>query len=183
MAPCSYCERLPFTELEWESQHYSTFTQLDGSAKNGCEICGIFRTVVLEYYARHRSCSIEEAEAYHRQLDREDAEIRSQAGNSHSSRDVDLSDDGQSDQSSEATSFFAESVSLDTDAEFAPLSTGVYRIIYTRRVESSIDTMAIPVDDLYPFVDVSSRLGKYAAFLLFLLRGRTTLSFCRQRCP
>ena len=179
MAPCLYCESLPFTELEWESEHYSTFTQLDDSAKNGCEICGIFRAVVLEYYACHRSGSIEEAEAYHRQLDREDAEIRSQAGSSHSSRDVDLSDDGQSDQSSEVTSFFAESVSLDTDAEFAPLSTGVYRIIYTRRAEGS---MAIPVDELYPFVDVSSQLGKYGAFLLFLLRGRTTLSFCRQRC-
>lgn len=70
---CCRCLALPVQDPSFNGsvQHYSTFTELDESVQNGCQICALFRRVLLEYYAHGLSSSVEEAEHYQRQLDQE----------------------------------------------------------------------------------------------------------------
>ena len=144
---CSICSALPLKDpsCSWSVPHYSTFRELDESVQNGCQICVLFRRVLLEYYAHGLSCSVEEAEHYQRQLDREpkrrDAEY------------LDPEEEDQRDRHEERAAFFAEVVPSDIDSNFAPYSRGLQGLLYLRKCPGED---SLPVKEIYPFVEVSS---------------------------
>jgi hypothetical protein len=148
---CSRCSALPITnpKRRWKVQHYSTFAELDKSVRNGCQVCALLRTVLLEYYAHGLSSSVEEAECYHRQLDQHPE-----------SRDNEHSDSEESvrrSQDSRRFPFFVKDVSYETASDSEQQFEGLRGLLYLRVGAEAFD----PVDHIYPFIQVSSLPGKY----------------------
>jgi len=143
---CSKCLALPVQDPSFNSsvQHYSTFTELDESVQNGCQICALFRRVLLEYYAHGLSSSVEEAEHYQRQLDQETER-----------RDGENLDpqEKQPDLDPRPTAFFTKFYHLEIDGNFALHSRGLQGILYLRKHPGEDSD---PVNYIYPFVKVSS---------------------------
>ena len=150
---CSRCSALPVQDPSFNDsvQHYSTFTELDESVQNGCQICALFRSVLLEYYAHGLSSSVEEAEHYQRQLDQEPER-----------RDGENLDpqEKQPDQDPGPTAFFTEFYNLEIDSNFAPHSRGLQGILYLRKRPGED---SVPVNDIYPFVEVSSLPSRHTS--------------------
>ena len=69
--PCTQCSSLPFHNPDWQDPilHQASFADLCESAIRGCQVCALLRTALLEYCARVRSCSVDEADRYQRHLD------------------------------------------------------------------------------------------------------------------
>jgi hypothetical protein len=163
---CEKCSRIPFQDPGrcWMFQHHSTYAELDKSARNGCEICVLFRRVLLEYYADHLSSSVEEAENFHRQLDQDAEEEEGRAdktpcsGREFSSN---TQEEQQQDQEAGRYTFFVEFVDAEIDDEHIPLDKGLQRLTFIRRQH---EEGAIPLGDVYPFVQISSLQGNHVHF-------------------
>ena len=149
---CSRCSALLVQDLScsWSVQHHSTFTELDTSAQNGCQTCVSFKRVLLEYYAHGLTCSVEEAEHQQRQLDQEPKRRDGEY--------LDLDEKYQRDHDAGRTAFFIEAVPLDIASNFAPCSQGLQGLVYLRR---GAGENSIPVNGIYPFVEVSSLPGMH----------------------
>jgi len=144
---CSRCSAIPVQNpsCSWSVQHYSTFTELDKSVQNGCQVCALFKRVLLEYYAHGLSYSVEEAEHYQRQLDQESKRRDGEY--------FDPEEKEQRDLDAERTVFFTEAVHLELASSFAPHSQGLQGLLYLRKRRGED---SIPVNDIYPFVEVLS---------------------------
>jgi len=147
---CRACSALPLaiSTHRQNVQHHPTYEELNKSAQSGCQICALLRTILLEYYAHGLSRSVEEAEHYHQQLDQQ-----------HMSSDNDEhSDSEESTRRGQHTRsvFFLEAV-LSTSSNSEPQLQGVRGLLYLRVDAGSPD----PIDEIYPFVEVSSLPGTY----------------------
>jgi len=143
------CSALPMTMSNRRSRvrHHSTFAELEISVQNGCQVCALLRIVILEYYAYGRTCSVEEAGLYHRQLD----------------------------QHPESSPFFVEAVLQETISGSEPQPNGIRGLLYLRIDVDALDAISLespdpttgatttsyPVDGICPFVQVSSLPGTY----------------------
>jgi hypothetical protein len=144
---CNRCSAIPIQDPShtWSVQHYSTFTELHNSVQNGCNICALFRRVLLEYYAHGLSSSIEEAEHHQRQLDQE-----SMRGDGEY---LNLEERDQREQDTRPTAFFIKAIGVVLDSSFAPCSYGLRGLLYLRECPGEDST---PVNGIWPFVEVSS---------------------------
>jgi hypothetical protein len=151
---CDKCSVLPFYDPDWSdsAQHYHSFWELDLSAKNGCQLCTLLRTAVLEFNARHLSCSIIEAEQYQWQLDKR-SPTYGEDGNSDSyiSTEEDLRG-----HMFDNSGFFVEPIRT-CRSDCSPQVEGLHRIMYLRFHHEENN----PIDEVYPFIEVSSRPGAY----------------------
>lgn len=140
-------------------EHYSSFVELDYSAKTGCKLCKLFRTVLLEYYSHSFCKTIEEAESYHRSLDSEaDWEDCPEADPSLTSD----SDSTSDIREPEPTSFFVEPAVQDIDWDSVKLwhrrKLGLHGIRYVRK---TLGEDSLPLGKVYPFLDLISLPGIY----------------------
>lgn len=142
---CKKCSQIPFCNPAWrdQSEHHLTFEALDGSAKSGCQVCALFRKVLLEYYADHNSCSIEEAELGQRRLDC-DASFEDEAVAGLSSTEI----------TSAGCPFVVVPVSQPI-IRATPQSEGVHRVLYIRTRGRHFH----PIDEVFPFLEISSGQG------------------------
>lgn len=148
---CSKCSTLPFTNSgrRWRVQHHSTFAELGKSIQNGCQVCALFRTVLLEYYAHGLSRSVEEAEKYHRQLD----QCPEGSGHEH----FDSEESARKGQGLRRFAFFVEAVLSEATSYSDSSFQGLRGLLYLRVIPEIPD----PVDEIYPFIEVSSLPGTY----------------------
>jgi len=148
---CRSCLALPVQDPSFDGsvQHYSTFTELNESVQNGCQVCALFRIALLEYYAHGLSSSVEEAEHYQRQLDQEPER--------RDGENLDPQED-QPDQDPRPTAFFTKFYRLEIDSNFAPHSRGLQGILYLRKRPGE---GSVPANEIYPFVEVSSLPGRH----------------------
>lgn len=154
---CSKCTALPLTSgnPRWSIQHHTTFAALDTSARIGCQVCTLLKAALLDYYAKGLSLSMEEATRYHRQLDQH-PEGRG----------------APKTQDSETAAFFVEAIdSEDSEPQFQ----GLRGVTYLRIGAESRD----PIDDIFPFVQVSSLPGWSIPQLKLLI---PFLTIQRQHC-
>ncbi|KAF4436028.1 HET-domain-containing protein [Fusarium austroafricanum] len=147
---CDKCSALPFYDPGWSdrAQHYRSFWELDLSAKNGCQLCALLRTAVLEFNAWHLSCSIIEAEQYQQQLDKEPTTHGGDGNSDYHNSTEEVSRGRIFDDSG----FFVEPVRR-CRSDCSPQVEGLHRIMYLRFHHDEED----PIDEVYPFIEVSSR--------------------------
>jgi hypothetical protein len=148
---CDVCSSLPLTNPadRWCVQHYSTFAELTKSAQNGCEICALLRTVLLDYYAQGLCGSVEEAESYHRQLDQNLERKINEC--------FDSEENAPTCHRSDYSAFFVEAV-LEKESE--PRHQGLRGLLYLRLSDESLD----PMNGIYPFIQVSSPPGMHIPY-------------------
>jgi hypothetical protein len=151
MILCSLCASLTFWKSKWKSNHYSTYAELYESAKNGCRLCCLLKTTQLVAYAQHLSSSIEQAERHHLRLDRSSGSERSRSYSTE-------------------PGFVIETLNVDVDSSFAPVSSGLHRIIFLRYPPGQ------GVPDMYPYVEVSSLPGVY----VYVISRNSALNPIRQ---
>jgi hypothetical protein len=161
---CEKCATLPIhgPGHNWTVPHYSTYIELDESSKSGCNVCTLFKTVTLDYYADSLSCTIDEADRHHRSLDRllpraNISEVKNtllkdfQKGHvgSKSTEGVDDGEDkydeddedkGENDNSGDeenvrgpVEAFFVRAGSVRIDSDFAGPAEGLHSLQYIRR--------------------------------------------------
>ncbi|KAF4948633.1 hypothetical protein FGADI_9537 [Fusarium gaditjirri] len=149
---CDKCSALPFYDPGWSdrAQHYGSFGELDLSAKNGCQLCAMLRTAVIEFHAWQLSCSVIEAEQYQQQLDKEPT-THGDDGNPDYHNSTERVPRGRIFDDS---GFYVEPVRR-CRSDCSPQVEGLHRIMYLRFHHHEED----PIDDVYPFIEVSSRPG------------------------
>jgi len=118
---------------------------MDKSVQNGCQICALFKGVLLQYYAHGLTYSVVEAENYQRQLDQEPERRDSEY--------LDPEEEDQRDQDAGRTAFYVEAVHSDIDSNFAPYSRGLQGLLYLRKCPGEDSS---PVNDIWPFLEVLS---------------------------
>ena len=113
----------------------------------GCEVCALLKTALLDYYAQGLSYPIEEAAHYHRQLDQ-----HPEGRGSEESKES-----APKGQDSRSSTFLVEAF-LSEDSE--PRFQGLRGLLYLRvGAETGAETLD-PIDDIFPFLQVSSFPGK-----------------------
>ena len=140
---CDKCTRIPFIlpEGHVRTEHHSSFTELDSSAKSGCSICVLFRIVLLEYDAHNFSCSIEEAESYHRLTDQTSQLCKGEQG-----------------RSTKAPRFYVEPVYMSF-SENTESWEGLRGFLFMRQDPRYTDNACLPSKNVIPLVKVLSLSG------------------------
>lgn len=144
---CSLCSKFcnRVRQGHRESRHHSSYNALKSSATEGCELCDLFRTVVLDYYANEASWPIEKVERYHLSIDNMDIKTKE----------------------SRKSSFFATICSVAVDRRFVPLDEGIRGILFTR--QTGINGIALR--EVFPFVEVCSSSGIINLFIYSVFHG------------
>jgi hypothetical protein len=171
---CETCRVLPIQDssFNWMVPHYTSFVELDESSKNGCSLCTLFKTVVLEYYAKSLACSVEEAESYHRSLDKFNLAARCKDDESSSFGDdrggqenakgtEDEEDVDEKECKQFGSSFLVIAGWIELDSRFVALEQGLHSLNYIRQANNHDEVMAIR--DVYPALHISCPDGNISA--------------------
>jgi hypothetical protein len=139
---CLKCQSLGplLLSLTNDAKHHSTFAELQLAVQEGCRICALFRTALLQEYASDFRCSLLEAEKYYRRLDQRDAP---EIVNSH------------------GCAFYICPEIEDMDARFAPIEHGLRGILYLRKKFAGEERWQ--TSGGYPFIGLSSNSGTVPA--------------------
>lgn len=133
-------------------EHCSNYAELARSANAGCELCALFRIVLLEYYAHSLCKTTAEAESYHRARDEAEIRAKDPAADANSNNISDSTDDIIE---AEPTSFVVRPVNYDIILQTGRESLGLQGILYVRRHSK----YQLPLKDVWPFLSISSLSG------------------------
>jgi hypothetical protein len=178
---CKKCSAIPFPDpgCVWHVRHHETFAELNGSAENGCPLCGMFKKVTLEYYANFVFGSIDKAERYHRFLD--------ECTNTYQELKIGTAPADPSDRKAESgeeesegyeddeypSCFFVGAVPSHCDNDFAPLEKGLRSLTYTREPfceDGDLDFgFTEPLQDIWPVVRISCLPGNQSCNLVIIM--------------
>jgi len=149
--------------LPVKTEHYSTYTQLEQSAKAGCELCNLFQAVLLEDYVYVSGGDTTDGARMYLQAydsaERWEDYFKLDVSGSCSSISSDSNDEWK------ATSFFVQPILCDIEPTYAKQnghgSRGLHAIRYERR---GLDDYKL-VDDLNPYLDMASIPGTLTYYL------------------
>ena len=136
---CFLCRKIQIksTRSRWTLQHHLSFEDLTGAADDGCELCELFKTTLLFYYAEEMfDGDLEAAESFHWELDHENS------GEVEANHQV----------------FFVVSTLADIDDRFGPCPEGASGLLFLRCalcLEDELPSAAV----VYPFVQFSVKSG------------------------
>lgn len=168
---CRKCQSLAslLPILPREAKHHSTFPELQLAVQEGCRICAMFRTALLPEYANELTCSLLEAEVYHRHLDKSYA---GKTGNnqrlrSRSRRPFRRQNSRRTKRVLSRTAFYVCPETNETDARFASVKRGLIGIVYLRKQPGDA---YLPVLQCYPYIGLSSVLDIKLIFAQLLMK-------------
>ena len=136
---CFLCRKIQIksTRSTWTLQHHLSFEDLTEAADDGCELCELFKTTLLFYYAEKSfDGDLEAAETYHRVLDQKSS------GEVEANHEV----------------FFVVSTLANIDDRFGPCPEGASGLVFLRCalcLEDELHSVAA----VYPFVQISVKSG------------------------
>ena len=133
---CLYCKKIELQNPseEWVIKHHTSYSDLANSAGEGCKLCRLFKTLMLEQYSIALACSLDEAEGFHLQVDNEDRS-----------------------EGAERRHFFVEPHHEELDTTSAPFEEGLKSLLFLRRTEEDTD----PLKEVCPQVSVCVSSGSY----------------------
>lgn len=134
---CFLCRKICVKSLDSTRalQHHVTFRDLQEAVDKGCELCELFRTSLLHYYAEDMEGTLEMAEKLHLDLD---------------SQDVDANE-------TDRRVFYLTFIEGRMDAKFGPWGSNIHGLTFTR--EASSDGVE-PVRSVYPFLKLAADYSK-----------------------
>jgi hypothetical protein len=138
---CFLCRKIQIksTRSTWTLQHHLSFEDLTEAAggDDGCELCELFKTTLLFYYAeKYFDADLKAAETFHRELDHENS------GEVEANHQV----------------FFVVSTLADIDDRFGPCPEGASGLLFLRCALRYEDELFFATD-VCPFVQVSVKSG------------------------
>lgn len=135
---CSLCsEFVPRDPANsWEFIHHSSYSALQGSASDGCQLCSFLKQSLRLQYSHDLPSTIEEAKDYHLAIDRVD----------HYEKNADRS------------IFSMENHRIQVDHSYTPYELGSRGFTFVRRYR---DGDAWPMKDICTFVSFAGPVGLY----------------------
>jgi hypothetical protein len=136
---CFLCRKIQIKSIrsKWTLQHHLSFEDLTEAADDGCELCELFKTALLFYYAEKIFDGVlEAAETYHQELDNEDSE----------------------EVEANHRVFFVVSILADIDDRFGPFPEGASGLLFLRCALRHENNLPFAVD-VNTFLQFSIKSG------------------------